>query len=438
MSFLQENTPKTISQTGLYISELVAQKLSNTEDLLYLSPLTTPDLADTPLSYYGKQISVTTQETKGLRKLSRLFNKLAEQGYIPSITTSNLAIEWGSPDSMRLAFFPLLNSYVHVKEFSLAKTDAEEDNSSQKRVFITGTCMYGKNGVIGKTDKGKTLSLVDPYITPVATYEEFGCITSLEFEDEFHTYEIVEALSRGNILNGIKADKILFNVPVIPYVLYAKEAISRGIMDANLMDLWVGQLKKRASQLVAYEQSICNGKVIPVDPLYPYLDFICNPQTTVEDISKFLSKTDVWWKAYLEENPANKFADFGNASYARVYYDQLGASSSPQVVVAVEDQTEMQILLKVKKLIDSGVFPKLNENSSMIGIYPFTPIIFPDNTGMANATFFTDGIGKRASADDVFDLCAMFADKTLLSKARAAYASIQSAPQSNDVQFNIF
>lgn len=432
MSFLQEIYPETTSQTGECINELVAQKLG---DNLYLSPLVSSDTSR-PLSYYGKPIALTTQETKGIRKLTRLFNQLAENGYIPSITNPNMAIEWGNPDGMRLAFLPLLNSYVHAKEFSLGTTNGQR-KENQERIFVTGTCMYGKNGVVGKTDKGKILSLVDPYITPVATYEEYGCITSLEFEDEFHIYEIVEALSRGKILNGLKADKILFNVPITPYALYAKDAISRGIMDVNLMKTWVEQLKKRASQLVSYEQSICNGEVIPIDPLYPYLDSICAPQTTIETISSLLSENDSWWKSYLSQNPATKFSDFGSASYARAYYDQLGTQNSSRIVFAVEDQTEMRILLEVKKLIDNGALPKPSENSSIIGLYPFTPVIFPDSEGVANATFFTDGLGQKAPIQSIFNLCERFAEKELVSKAKAAYSAILSGGQNNNIRFNI-
>lgn len=432
MSFLQEIYPDTTSQTGECINELVAQKPG---DNLYLSPLVSSD-TNQPLSYYNKPIALTTQETKGIRKLTRFFNQLAENGYIPPITEFNMAIEWGNPDGMRLAFLPLLNSYVHAKEFSLGTTNGQR-KEKQECVFITGTCMYGKNGVVGKTDKAKILSLVDPYITPVATYEEYGCITSLKFENGFHIYEVVEALSRGNILNGIKADKILFNVPVTPYALYAKDAISRGIMDENLMETWVEQLKKRASQLVAYEQSICSGKVIPIDPLYPYLDLICAPQTTIETISSLLSENDSWWKSYLSQNPATKFSDFGSASYARAYYDQLGTQDSSRIVFAVEDQTEMRILLEVKKLIDNGTLPKPNENSSIIGLYPFTPVIFPDSEGAANATFFTDGFGQKATIQSIFNLCERFAEKELVSKAKAAYSAILSGGQNNNIRFNI-
>ncbi len=428
MSFLQQNTSSTFTQTGLSINELVSQKVMTSENIpLYLSPLEANDTKQ-PLSYYGKPISITTQETKGLRKLSRLFNQLAEQGYIPSVTRPDLAIEWGNADSMRLGFLPIFNSYVHAKEFSVGQEYPSNPSTSPERLFVTGTCMYGQNGAIGLTNKGKTLSLVDPYITPTATYEEFGCITSLEFESEFHTYEIIEALSRGNILNGLQADKILFNIPVTPYALYAKDAISRGIMDSNLMPLWVNQLKKRALQLITYEQSICKGVVLPVDPLFSYLDFICDSNTTIELIVNALSKQDVWWNMYFQRNSPKTFADIGSASYARVYYDQLCTSSSPKTVIAVEDQTEMRIFLETKKLIESGTLPSPEQRSTLIGVYPFTPIIFPDENGRANATFFSDTAGQKPSISSLFDMCvlAKFAPSSLIEQAQLTYASIQS------------
>lgn len=436
MSFLQENLETYTNQQGLCMTELVAGNLSVAQGEQYLSPLLNPECG-TPLSYYGKPIAITTEETKGLRKLTRLFNKLSSQGYIPNISTENQAIEWGKPDGMRLAFLPLLNAFVHAKEFNLGKEDAESTASKDERVYVTGTCMYGKNGVIGKTDTGKSLSLVDPYITPTATYEEYGCITSLEFEEDFHIYEVFEALSRGNILNGINADKIFFNVPIVPYVLYAKDAVSRGIMESGLIDEWVQNLKKRAAQLASYEQSICQGKVIPVDPLYPYLDYISAPQTTLADICNMLSKQDAWWKSYLEKVPAQKFADIGSASYARAYYDLLGNNESSRVVIAVEDQTEMRILLELKKLIESGIVPNPNQNSSVIGLYPFTPIIFPDSDGQANATFFCNNPEQNASMDAVFNICARFANKDLVAKAKAAYVGLKSIEQNNTIQFNL-
>lgn len=435
MSLTQANTPETKSQTGFIINELVEQKLKENLSPFTLLPLTVPQ-TDMLINYYGKPVSVTTEESKTIRKLARLFNSYAEKGYIPPVTNLNLVIEWGKADAMRQVFFPMLGAYVHAKEFLLGKAD--EKVLPQKRVFVTGTCIYGKNGVIGKTDKGKTLSLVDPYITPNATYEEYGCIKELEFQDEFHIYEVVEALSRGNFLNGVKADKINFNVPVIPYVLYAKEAISRGIMDENLMGVWVAQLQKRASQLVTYEQSICNGVVVPVDPLYPYLDYICVPQTSIERLSKFLSEKDTWWKRYLDQSPPQKFADFGYASYMKVYYDQLGDKDSARIVYAVEDQTEMQILLGTKRLIDSGCQPKPNEKSRILGLYPFTPVIFPNTEGEANATFFANENGLRAPVEQIFSLCAKFAEPDMIEKAKSAYTAIQANGNAvNTTQFNL-
>jgi hypothetical protein len=150
-----------------------------------------------------------------------------------------------------------------------------------------------------------------------------------------------------------------------------------------------------------------------------------------------LSENDDWWKSYLSKNTATKFADFGSASYARVYYDQLGTQDSSRIVFAVEDQTEMRILLEVKKLIDSETLPKPNENGSIIGLYPFTPVIFPDSGGAANATFFTDGLGKKSSVDSIFKLCERFAERGLVNKAKATYSAILSSGQTNNIQFNM-
>ena len=428
MSLSQAKNPKTLTQTGLSINELVEQQLTTAGDTpLYLSPLTATN-ADNQLSYYGKPIALTTQETKGLRKLSRLFSQLAEQGYIPPISSPNLAIEWGNPDSMRLGFLPLFNSYVHAKEFSIGKSSPETSTDSPECVFVTGTCMYGQNGAMGITDKGKMLSLVDPYVTPTATYEEFGCITSLCFEPQFHTYEIIEALSRGNILNGLKAGKVYLNIPITPYALYAKDAMARGIMDGKLMPEWIDQLKKRAKQLITYEQSICTGTVIPIDPLFSYLDFVSNPETTLDMLVDTLSQQDPWWAMYFEKNTPITFADIGSASYARVYYDQLCTSSSPKTVIAVEDQTEMRIFLETKKLIETGTLPSPRQGNRLIGLYPFTPIIFPDKNGCANATFFSDIDGQKPCTSDLFNMCALaeFTPPAIIQKAQEAYAYLQS------------
>lgn len=440
MSRLQGNLPTTISQNGLYIGELVTENLARMAGNgapLYLAPLI-DSTTNQALSYYGKPIAVTTEDTKGLRKLSRLFNQLAAQGDIPIAPSSSVALEWGFPDSMRLAFFPLLGAFVHAKAFSLSNAEAPTTlPGARERVFVTGTCMYGKDGVVGLTDKQKTLSLVDPYVTPTATYEEYGCITSLNIKDDFHIYEIVEALSRGNILNGIKADTIYFNVPVTPYVLYAKEAISRGIMDQSLLGTWVAQLKKRAGKMIAYEQSICHGRIIPVDPLYSYIDAICDPQMDITSLTGLLSDNDSWWKIYLTLNPPSKFADIGSASYARVYYDLLAFSSGPRTLCAVEDQTEMRILLETKKLIDSKAFPLPDCQNTLLGLYPFSPVIFPDATGQTNATFFADHVGNKQSTDAVFALCRRFADAQLVDKAQMAYTAIQSGVLGSNYSFNM-
>jgi len=425
MSFLEKNYSNKNTESGLCINDLVARCLSGARgEELYLKPLIDPQTG-AALSYYGKPISLTTKETKGLRKLSRLFNSLAQQGIISDTPVPNLAIEWGKSDEMRLAFFPLSNAFVHAKEFSLAKRERAEEKIEPEKVFVTGTCMYGKDGVTGKTDKGKSLALVDPLQMKEATYEEYGCITDLEYDDEFHPYEVLGALSRGNILNSANANTVYFNVPVSSYVLYAKDAIAKGLMSAPLMKEWVEKLKARASDLIFYEQAVCEGTVIPVDPLYPYLDYISQPETTLDDLSKFLARKESWWAAYLQAEPPESYADIGYGGYVQVYYDLLGKEDIERTVLAVEDQTEMRLFLELKRLIEKGVLQIPNNRASIVGLYPFAPIIFPDGNGVADATFLTSSLQKNDSnALRLLDISSSFIKTTLAEKAKTAYASI--------------
>ncbi len=108
-----------------------------------------------------------------------------------------------------------------------------------------------------------------------------------------------------------------------------------------------------------------------------------------------------------------------------------------RTLCAVEDQTEMRIFLETKKLIESKAFPAPSDQSMMVGLYPFTPVIFPDADGAANATFFANSVGEPQSTDAIFALCKRFADAKIVDKAHAAYAAIQSGSLGYNFSFNM-
>ncbi len=424
MSLSENNFSNLAAGSSLFINDLVKDKIVNLSSPFYLQPLTTP--AGKPLSYYDRPIAITTEETKGFRKISRLFSQLAKAGLVPEVSVlnlaPNLAIEWGKADAMRLAFLPVANSFVHVKEFSFGKNDMPDIKTAIKRVYVTGTCLFGRQSVTGITTTGKIINPTDPYLLQQASANEDGCISALEFSDKLHSYEVMGGLSRNNLLNQIKADRVYFNVPVAPYIFYAKDMIAENLMAPDLLQIWVDQIELRAEKLIAYEKFLCQGEVIPVDPLYRYRDVICDPQMTLETFAEFLSTQDVWWKTYLEKMPTNRFSDLGYASYVRLYYDLLGDKNCARHLIAVEDQTEMRIFLEVKKLIESGILPKPNERSAMIGFYPFTPLVFPDAEGKADAVFLSERSNFEGVTDLIFHSCQTIFDPQMIERARIAYA----------------
>lgn len=420
MSFIEKEISGLKAENSLIIKDLVMKKIGGAQSSLYLEPLTTPQ--GKPLFYYDKPISVTTEETKGIRKISRLFNRLAKLGVIPEASPANLAIEWGKADGMRLAFLPVGDTFIHAKEFSLNGKEVNERQVDINQVYVSGTCIFGKSAVKATTSIGKILYPADPYLMQREGQDEYGCISSLEFSDNLHTYEVMGALSRGNILNNIGASRVYFNIPITPYIFYAKDMIVANLMAPELLATWVGQVQKRAEQLIAYEKSVCKAEVVPVDPLYAYLDVVCSPETTLETFANLLSKQDEWWRLYLQKSPAKIFSDLGYASYVRVYYELLGNGNSANRVVAVEDQTEMRLFLEVKKLIESGALPQPSKNSSMVGLYPFTPLIFPDENGMADAIFLSDRSNFDGAAEFVFSSVEGVIDKKTIESAKAACA----------------
>lgn len=384
-------------------------------------------LGDAPLSYHGKPVSLVRDlSAKKYRKLLEVFNHHAGRGALPPLAEAPAIIEWGEADGMRLPFVEVQQNgerkaFIHIKEYELpaGAASGRGEAAEKNRVFVTGTCLFGKHGVAGTTDKGKTVYLCDPYQMRTATSEEYGRMETLDVIEHFHAYEVLSPLTRHNVLEMTGPGKVYFNVPYIPYILYAKDAIDKGLMNPDLMDEWVGKLERRVLDVIAYEQKISSADIIPVDPLLKYRDAILEPGATVAQLADMIAKDDPWWAKYFEVNPPDSFAALGYGSYVKVYYDALDDESVGELCV-VEDQVEMKILLELKRLVEKNGLPSPAGESRAVGYYPFTGVLFPAPDGKAAATFLSDECGRKDLADGILDKAAEVFGSDLAERAKSA------------------
>ncbi|MBI2234665.1 MAG: hypothetical protein HYU57_06740 [Micavibrio aeruginosavorus] len=390
-------------------------------------PVTAVKFGDAPLSYHNKPVTLVLDHSpKKYRKLLDVFNQHAARGSLPALAEKPVILEWGNADGMRLPFVEVQQgserkAFVHIKEYDLPAGDVSGASAAAEktRVFVTGTCLFGKHGAAGTTDKGKTLYLCDPYQMRTATPEEYGRMETLDIIEHFHAYEVLSPLSRHNVLEMVGPDKVYFNVPYIPYILYAKDAIDKGLMNPGLMDEWAEKLEQRIANVIAYEEKISSAEVIPVDPLLKYKDAILEPGATVAQLADMIAKDDPWWAKYFEVNPPDSFAALGYGSYVKVYYDALNDESVGELC-AVEDQVEMKILLELKRLVEKSGLPSPAGESRAVGYYPFTGVLFPDPDGKAAATFLSDVCGRKDLADGILDKAAEVFGSDLAERAKLA------------------
>lgn len=395
-------------------------------------------LGDAPLSYHGKAVSLVRDlSPKKYRKLLEVFNHHAGRGALPPLAEAPVIIEWGEADGMRLPFVEMQNgdrkAFIHIKEYELpaGAVSGRGDAAEKNRVFVTGTCLFGKHGVAGKTDKGKTLYLCDPYQMRTATPEEYGRMETLDVIEHFHAYEILSPLTRHNVLEMTGPGKVYFNVPHIPYILYAKDAISKGLMNPGLMDEWASTLERRVLDVIAYEQKISSAEIIPVDPLLKYRDAILDPDATVAQLADMIAKDDPWWAKYFEVNPPDSFAALGYGSYVKVYYDALDDESVGELCV-VEDQVEMKILLELKRLVEKNGLPSPAGESRAVGYYPFTGVLFPAPDGKAAATFLSDECGRKDLSGGILAKAAEAFGPDLAERAKSALRGVHGETARED------
>ncbi len=407
-----EETDHQHEATGCSLREIVQSNISDTTAVIDNQPLKLNGNG-TSLSFYGREVAVTNVSTKNSRKLTRLFNELAGQGFVPAPKETPLVLHWGQHGSIITPFIELddgktsvfLNAQKYVPNGNSGNNGSKgqqqkEECRKPSAVFVTGTCLFGKHGIAGYTDKGKVLHLTDPAQMKTATNEEYGRVISLDFMDDLHASEIVGPISRQNVLGMANADKVYFNIPVTPYILYARDAIDKGVMDDALLPEWSERIKLRTQELIEYEKNISKAEIIAVDPLYRYFDLAVDKNITLAGLVETMAADDGWWQSHFAANMPERFTDICYASYMKVYYD-LMAQEENRLVVAVEDQHEMRILLGLKRQIEDQVLPKPPKGSSIVGLYPFSYIVFPDKNGAADPPFLSNQCGRNDLAEEV-------------------------------------
>ncbi len=378
-----------------------------------------------PLTYFGKPVSITTEDNKKIRRMKREFNEKAAAGLLPASENNNV-LEWGEPNGLRTLFNEVAHNdkvnYLHLKEISVGNA-VDAKTAPTKRAFVTGSCLFGKSGVSGITNKGHILNLCDPYQMRDATPEQYGKIQKLDCMENFHGYEIQSALSRQGIFEMTSADKIYFNAPYMPYLLYAREAMRRGLMDKDVFDDWTQKLSDRVADIIEYERDVSSAEINAVDPLYKYIELVTDTSLSMENIANKISEDDPWWAAYFANSPPETFADLGYGSYSKVYYDLLNTPEDIEVV-AIEDQVETRILYELASLLKNDVLPQPPGNNRMVGIYPFIQFLGIDADGTATAAFLSEHYGRKDLSSEIFTLAASSVPETIIKRAEASYKKI--------------
>lgn len=382
-------------------------------------------------TYYNKALNITTQPAGKIRRVLETLNALAADNLLPAPNAE--AIEWGNADQMKNAFFSIPQDankiFVHARDIVLDIANSPELQSQEpmEKIFVTGSCLFAKDGALGLTDKGQQLGICDPFQMRAATPETTGTIQSFDILPYMHGYEISSPLNRYNLMNMMNPDKVYFNVPVGSYLLYAKDAIKDGLMDKEVFKSWANDVATRAEAVIALEKAATGAEIIAIDPLYKFIPSLMDENITVAELAQEFRSNDPWWDAFFTENPPENFSDLGYGSYTRAYYDLLDMPQNVHVI-AVEHQNEMRIFETTKGIVQRGAVAPPQGNNRLTGLYPFDGVVFPESAGNYPSGFFSNIFGKKSMAETLSKSYGETMDKTLVEKV------INAAAKQTDLQ----
>lgn len=377
------------------------------------------------LSYYGKAVSISTTSSKRNRKLKKAIEEEMAAGRLPP-GAGEVIVEWGPLDGPRDRFLMVEHegkrNFINVK---LKGPRAKKGKGpGREQVFVTGTCLFGKHGVRATTDRGDTLHLCSPSEMRNATAQTHGVIEDLDFMDGLHGYEVQSTLLRQGALSWCGSEQVFFNAPFIPYVLYGRGALERGLLTRRTFLDYVDRLAARVQDIIDYERGVAECEVVPLDPLYPFLDDLLDTDRSLEDFVRRLVTHDPWWGAYLGDDTVEDFESLGFASYVKVYHDLLSAPGDIDLW-AVEMQEEMRIMKIAYAAMRDGKLSIPKGNNRTLGLYPFVQVVSPNAEGQCNMAFYSEEYGRRDLAREILERATRSVPKAIVRDAQSTLIDLE-------------
>jgi hypothetical protein len=272
--------------------------------------------------------------------------------------------------------------------------------------FVTGPCLFSSRMLTAKAEDGSAVNLLHPsrHLTKrLATLDARPELSFYELESCVRQARLISDLARG--WPGLEDYTVTIDVPREQYYAYLLEGLAAGLVDRELMLRWVALVDARFDQVVGCMTgellSWSRRAGLPEPKIHLAAGFAGLRESLLSAVSEqkapaldeltaeLAQRSRIWGQVHQLEPPQN-LGELINLSYAVEYVQaQSGGQAGSTMLVAVEDRSELRILLaaqRLSRLLDPGA------HTPMLGLYSLEQVML---AGLDNWSLYLNDPGTQ-------------------------------------------